>query len=159
MACAFNISGVASYIVAFGDEGSSVAQELAFRDDDYKNFDQKLIVQHLGQNGKGRVQLFLSFCLGWNGQDSPVASLRSLRHLEMFLRYAHFPLRQKRPSVFLTDCGNFELVWRGDDDKKRVIEFTSAGADFFDESTEIENSVMPADFAVFAHQICQYEHE
>jgi hypothetical protein len=70
-----------------------------------------LLLQKLGQRGRGRVLYFRQYYgPGWGESSGNNLSPRGLTAFGRFLQMMQFP-KGRQPSVFLTDRGGLEIGW------------------------------------------------
>ncbi len=97
----------------------------------------------MGARGWGRVQYFRNhFDVGWGEQGrGRVLSPRAFEAFLRFIEVAQFPVKGKKPSVFLTDAGGIELCGEDKEGHAVQLEFRSKGADYFLAWTNVEEFI------------------
>jgi hypothetical protein len=101
---------------------------------------EELIARKLGVNGWGRWHYFRRFYSGsWGDRDQKPLSPRSQDSLFRALTIIEFPAGTK-PSLFLTDEGHFELVWRDAEAKAIQLAFGPNDFELYLESEGIDET-------------------
>lgn len=107
---------------------------------DMDSANEELIARKLGVNGFKRWQYFRQHFSGrWGDEGQSPVSPRSQESLLKALSALDFPASSK-PSLFLTDDGFFELVWRDRQGRSVQIEFGSSEFEIFVEGAGIEET-------------------
>lgn len=108
-------------------------------------------VEALGAHNVGRFAELVSLKDGWHLGQGKSLQAASLRSIELFLaQYSSFP---ERCSLFLSEQGNLELVWRSEKNETTSLEFYADRIEYYIETLDEEGEVATRDIATLVQKL------
>jgi len=105
----------------------------------------------LGPTTLARYYSFMFLRDGWDGGDAKGISARSTETLNAFASL--HPMISNPVSLFLTDRGYLEILFKNSDGKSINIEFMPDGLEYFHEGLMVEGEVPTAEMGKFISSI------
>jgi hypothetical protein len=103
----------------------------------------------LGEHNVGRFLELKALQDGWDFGRGKALQSASLRSMESFLaQYHSFP---ERCSLFLSEQGNLELVWRSEENATTSLEFYPDHIEYYVETLDKEGAVTLNDIPTLVH--------
>ncbi len=108
-------------------------------------------VEALGAHNVGRFSELVSLKDGWHFGQGKSLQAASLYSIELFLaQYSSFP---ERCSLFLSEEGNLELVWRSENNETTSLEFYADCIEYYIETLNEEGKVAIRDISTLVQKL------